>query len=110
MMFLILVARIHDKKNRPATDVPVDESTSQSVRGTPPSVSISLEHKTKLNSISGTQTEGGSDASGVTLKSETVGKKAFALQDKVRKFFLLQSSQCIFVGLISVSFPDKFGT
>ncbi|RID55604.1 hypothetical protein BRARA_G02856 [Brassica rapa] len=74
---------IHDKKNRPATDVPVDESTSQSVRGTPPSVSISLEHKTKLNSISGTQTEGGSDASGVTLKSETVGKKAFALQDKL---------------------------
>ncbi|KAF3520161.1 hypothetical protein DY000_02063413 [Brassica cretica] len=73
---------IHDKKNRSAADVPVDESTSQSVRGTPPSVSISLEHKTKLNSISGTQTEGGSDASGVTLKSETVGKKAFALQDK----------------------------
>ncbi|CAN7053614.1 unnamed protein product [Brassica rapa subsp. trilocularis] len=74
---------IHDKKNRSATDVPVDESTSQSVRGTPPSVSISLEHKTKLNSISGTQTEGGSDASGITLKSETVGKKAFALQDKL---------------------------
>ncbi|WZZ68449.1 hypothetical protein YC2023_079819 [Brassica napus] len=74
---------IHDKNNRSAADVPVDESTSQSVRGTPPSVSISLEHKTKLNSISGTQTKGGSDASGVTLKSETVGKKAFALQDKL---------------------------
>ncbi|CAN6937897.1 unnamed protein product [Brassica oleracea] len=74
---------IHDKNNRSAADVPVDESTSQSVRGTPPSVSISLEHKTKLNSISRTQTEGGSEASGGTLKSETVGKKAFALQDKL---------------------------
>ncbi|KAG2322668.1 hypothetical protein Bca52824_015881 [Brassica carinata] len=72
---------IHDKKNRPTNDVPVDESTSQSVRGTPPS--LSLEHKTKLNSISGIRTEGGSDASGGTLKSETVGKKAFALQDKL---------------------------
>ncbi|KAG2253707.1 hypothetical protein Bca52824_083843 [Brassica carinata] len=72
---------IHDKKNRPTNDVPVDESTSQSVAGTPPS--LSLEHKTKLNSISGIRTEGGSDASGGTLKSETVGKKAFALQDKL---------------------------
>lgn len=54
------------------------------MRGTSPSVSISLEQKTKLNNnISGTQTEGGSDASGSVLKSETVGKKAFALQDKV---------------------------
>uniref|UniRef100_A0A1J3INY1 non-specific serine/threonine protein kinase n=1 Tax=Noccaea caerulescens TaxID=107243 RepID=A0A1J3INY1_NOCCA len=76
---------IHEKKNPPATDAPVEDSTSQSVRGTSPSVSISLENKTKLNTtISGTQTEGGSDASGGTLKSsETVGKKAFALQDKL---------------------------
>ncbi|ESQ28328.1 hypothetical protein EUTSA_v10018124mg [Eutrema salsugineum] len=67
---------IHDKKNPPATDVPAENSTSASA-------SISLEHKTKLNNISGTHTEGGSDASGGTLKSETVGKKAFALQDKL---------------------------
>ncbi|VVA94572.1 unnamed protein product [Arabis nemorensis] len=74
---------IHEKKNLPATDVEIEASTSQSVQGTSPSVSISLEQKTKLNNISGTQTEGGSDASGSTLKSETVGKKAFALQDKL---------------------------
>lgn len=70
--------RIHDKKNPPATDVPVEDSTSQSMQTT-----SSHEHKTKLNSVSGTQTEVGSDASGGTLKNETVGRKAFALQDKV---------------------------
>ncbi|KAL1218486.1 Serine/threonine-protein kinase 1 [Cardamine amara subsp. amara] len=69
---------IHDKKNPPATDVPVEDLTSQSMQTT-----SSHEHKTKLNTISGTQTEGGSDASGGTLKNETVGKKAFALQDKL---------------------------
>ncbi|KAF2560209.1 hypothetical protein F2Q70_00015724 [Brassica cretica] len=71
--------RIHERKNLPTTDVAVETSTSQSVRGT----LSSIEHKTRLSNISGTQTEGGSDASGSTLKSETVGKKAFALQDKL---------------------------
>ncbi|KFK41345.1 hypothetical protein AALP_AA2G118100 [Arabis alpina] len=72
---------IHEKKNLP--DTGAESLTSQSARGASPSVSVSLEQKTKLNNISGTQTEGGSDASGSTLKSETVGKKAFALQDKL---------------------------
>ncbi|KAL0682938.1 hypothetical protein Bca4012_049786 [Brassica carinata] len=73
------VTRIHERKNLPTTDVAVETSTSQSVRGT----LSSIEHKTRLSNISGTQTEGGSDASGSTLKNETVGKKAFALQDKL---------------------------
>lgn len=73
-----MVARIHDKKYPPATNAPVEDSTSQSMQA-----SSSHEHKAKLNNISGTQTEGGSDASGSTLKNETVGRKAFALQDKV---------------------------
>ncbi|CAN8239018.1 unnamed protein product [Cochlearia groenlandica] len=75
--------RIIDNKNLPATEVSVETSNSQSVQGSSPSVSISLEPKTKSNNISGTQTVGGSDASGGTLKSETMGKKAFALQDKL---------------------------
>ena len=70
------VTRIHERNNLPTTDVAVETSTS---RGT----LSSIEHKTRLSNISGTQTEGGSDASGSTLKNETVGKKAFALQDKV---------------------------
>ncbi|KAL0877641.1 hypothetical protein Bca101_027347 [Brassica carinata] len=74
------VTRNHEKRNLPTTDVAVEASTSQSVHGTS---SSSIEHKTKLSNISGTQTEGGSDVSGSTLKSETVGKKAFALQDKL---------------------------
>ncbi|CAH8327136.1 unnamed protein product [Eruca vesicaria subsp. sativa] len=74
------VTRIHEKKNLPTTtDVAVEASTSQSLQQT----SSSLEHKKKLNNLSGTHTEGGSDVSGSTLKSETVGKKAFALQDKL---------------------------
>ncbi|XP_013620864.1 PREDICTED: serine/threonine-protein kinase dst2-like [Brassica oleracea var. oleracea] len=73
------VTRIHERKNLPTTDVAVETSTSQSVRGT----LSSIEHKKRLSNISGTQTEGGSDASGSTLKNETVGKKAFALQDKL---------------------------
>ncbi|XP_009127709.2 serine/threonine-protein kinase hippo [Brassica rapa] len=70
------VTRIHERNNLPTTDVAVETSTS---RGT----LSSIEHKTRLSNISGTQTEGGSDASGSTLKNETVGKKAFALQDKL---------------------------
>ncbi|XP_010415554.1 PREDICTED: serine/threonine-protein kinase PAK 1-like [Camelina sativa] len=62
----------HDKKNLLVTNVPVEDSTSQSKQA-----SSSHEHKTKLNNISGTHTVGGSDA------SETVGRKAFALQDKL---------------------------
>ncbi|KAF8096338.1 hypothetical protein N665_0312s0025 [Sinapis alba] len=73
------VTRIHEKKNLPTTDVADEASTSVSMRGT----SSSVERKTKLNNISGSQTEGGSDVSGSTLKNETVGKKAFALQDKL---------------------------
>lgn len=73
------VTKNHEKRNLLTTDVAVEASTSQSVRGT----SLSVEHKTKLSNISRTQTEGGSDASGSILKGETVGKKAFALQDKV---------------------------
>ncbi|KAJ4909681.1 Protein kinase superfamily protein [Raphanus sativus] len=73
------VTKNHEKRNLLTTDVAVEASTSQSVRGT----SLSVEHKTKLSNISRTQTEGGSDASGSTLKGETVGKKAFALQDKL---------------------------
>ncbi|KAJ0242810.1 SIK1 [Hirschfeldia incana] len=73
------VTRNHEKRNLPTTDVAVEASTSQSVRGTLSSV----DHKTKLSNISGSQTEGGSDVSGSTLKGETVGKKAFALQDKL---------------------------
>ncbi|XP_010523369.1 PREDICTED: serine/threonine-protein kinase 4-like [Tarenaya hassleriana] len=74
---------IHNKRGPSANDVPAEESTSQSLRGWSPSVSKSPENKTNPNSLSGAQTEGGSDASGGTLKSETVGRKAFALQDKL---------------------------
>ncbi|KAG7589482.1 Protein kinase domain [Arabidopsis suecica] len=69
---------IHDKKNPPGIDLPIEASTSQSIQA-----SSSHEHRTKLNNIAGTQIEGGSDASGSTLKNETVGRKAFALQDKL---------------------------
>ncbi|XP_010470891.1 PREDICTED: serine/threonine-protein kinase 4 homolog A isoform X1 [Camelina sativa] len=62
----------HEKKNLLVTNVPVEDSTSQSKQA-----SSSHEHKTMLNNISGTHTVGGSDA------SETVGRKAFALQDKL---------------------------
>ncbi|XP_013689680.2 serine/threonine-protein kinase hippo isoform X1 [Brassica napus] len=70
------VTRIHERNNLPTTDVAVETSTSRGTLST-------IEHKTRLSNISGTQTEGGSDASGSTLKNETVGKKAFALQDKL---------------------------
>ncbi|EOA33623.1 hypothetical protein CARUB_v10019794mg [Capsella rubella] len=69
---------IPDKKNPLVTNIPVEDSTSQSMQA-----SSSHEHKIKLNNISGTHTEGGSEASGSTLKNETVGRKAFALQDKL---------------------------
>ncbi|AEE34897.1 putative protein kinase STE-STE20-Pl family [Arabidopsis thaliana] len=69
---------IHDKKKPPAIDLPVEASISQSMQA-----SSSHEHRTKLHNIAGTQMEGGSDASGSTLKNETVGRKAFALQDKL---------------------------
>ncbi|XP_010551374.1 PREDICTED: serine/threonine-protein kinase dst1 [Tarenaya hassleriana] len=66
---------IHYNRGPSANDVRVEESTSQSLRASSSSVSISREDKTKLNSLSGTQTEGGRDAG--------VGRKAFALQDKL---------------------------
>ncbi|TXG56644.1 hypothetical protein EZV62_017957 [Acer yangbiense] len=62
---------------------------AQTIQASSPLTSVSSEENPKINNISQGKLGIGGDVSSSTLKSETISKKAFALQDKIDLVLLL---------------------